>query len=202
MYGLAVELPVDWVIRGWRAPDRVGHTYFTGGRMRYVHTTTLMATGLFLASCTQNPAAPTERAAIQADAVSWGPETPNFNLEVILRGQGFGLVKFRQPKDGDLIIYLDTWVRDLAPNTSYLLQRAVDTNVDGVCTSTGWLTLGKGMTPQAIVTDQNGTGRADLFRSVAALPVGSRFDIHFRVVEAASAAVVLESECYQYTVSL
>ncbi len=101
-----------------------------------------------------------------------------------------------------MIIYLDTWVRDLAPNTSYLLQRAVDTNVDGVCTSTGWLTLGKGTTPQAIVTDQNGTGQADLFRSVAALPVGSRFDIHFRVVEAASAAVVLESECYQYTVSL
>ncbi len=170
--------------------------------MRHVHTTTLMATGLFLASCTQDPAAPTERAAIQADAVSWGPETPNFNLEVILRGQGFGLVTFRQPKDADLIIYLDTWVRDLAPNTSYLLQRAVDTNVDGVCTSTGWLTLGKGTTPQAIVTDQNGTGRADLFRNVAAFPVGSRFDIHFRVVDAASAAVVLESECYQYTVSL
>ena len=170
--------------------------------MRHVHTTTLMATGLFLAACTRDPIAPAGRAAIQADATSWGPETPNFNLEVILRGQGFGLVKFRQPNDADLIIHLDTWVRDLAPNTSYVLQRAVDTNLDGVCTSTGWLTLGKGTTPQAIVTDERGTGRADLFRNVAAFPVGSRFDIHFRVIEVATAAVVLESECYQFAVSL
>jgi hypothetical protein len=53
----------------------------------------------------------------------WGPETPNFNLQVILGGEGFGLVKFRQPNDDDLVIYLDVWVRDLEPNTSYLLQR-------------------------------------------------------------------------------
>jgi len=50
----------------------------------------------------------------------WGPETPSFNIEVILRdvagGSGFGHVKFRQPSDTDKIVYLDTWVRDLAPN--------------------------------------------------------------------------------------
>ena len=46
----------------------------------------------------------------------WGPETPHFNLEVVLRGEGFGLVKFRQPNDADRTVYLDTWVRDLAPN--------------------------------------------------------------------------------------
>src|SRR5436190_945402 len=61
----------------------------------------------------------------------WGPATPPFNLEVILRdvtgGQGFGHVKFRQPNDGDKIVFLGTWVRDLAPNHSYMLQRAVDT---------------------------------------------------------------------------
>jgi hypothetical protein len=48
-----------------------------------------------------------------SDGVAWGPETPNFNLEVILRGQGFGHVKFRQPNDDEKIVYLDTWVRDL-----------------------------------------------------------------------------------------
>src|SRR5438445_12337003 len=74
----------------------------------------------------------------------WGPETPYFNLEVVLRGEGFGLIKFRQPNDNAFIVYLDVWVRDLAPNTSYLLQRAVDTNVDDNCTSTAWLTLGRG----------------------------------------------------------
>ena len=141
-----------------------------------------------------------------ADAVS---PTPKRNLEVILRpvaggpDNGFGLVKFRQPKDADKIVYLDTWVRDLAPNTSYQLQRAVDTTVDDNCAGTSWLTLGQGfvLPAQAIATDETGTGRADLFRDLAAVPLGMEFDIQFRVIEAATSAVVLESACYQYTVS-
>ena len=66
----------------------------------------------------------------------WGPATPNFNLEVILRpvaggpNGAFGLVRFRQPKDADKIVYLDAWVRDLSPNQSYYLQRATDVNVN------------------------------------------------------------------------
>ena len=51
----------------------------------------------------------------QSSQSQWGPETPNFNLEVVLRGDGFGLVKFRQPNDNALIIHLDVWVRDLEP---------------------------------------------------------------------------------------
>jgi hypothetical protein len=134
-------------------------------------------------------------------ASPWGPETPNFNLEVVLRGEGFGLVKFRQPNDGTFIVHLDVWVRDLQPNTSYLLQRAVDTNVDDNCTSTAWLTLGKGSLPQSITTDETGTGRAELFRNLAAFPPGSEFDIHFQVIEEDTLAVVLTSKCYQFTIS-
>jgi hypothetical protein len=131
----------------------------------------------------------------------WGPETPNFNLEVILRpsaeGDGFGHVKFRQPNDADKIVYLDTWVRDLAPNHSYLLQRAVDPAnvVDGDCTSSAWLTLG------AISTDARGTGLAALSRNLPSA-VGTTFDIHFRLVDAGTLTPVLESACYQFTVSL
>ncbi len=167
--------------------------------MRIPHNIPLAAAALLLA-CADHPAGPGQ----PRFGVSWGPETPDFNLEVILRGAagGFGLVKFRQPNDANLIIYLDTWVRNLAPNTSYQLQRAVDATVDGDCTSTGWLTLGRGATPQAIITDDNGTGRAELFRSVAVFPVGAQFDIHFRVVEAGTSMVVLESGCYQFTISL
>jgi hypothetical protein len=147
--------------------------------------------------------------AAQADSgsPSWGPATPNFNLQVVLRPAegapdgGFGLVKFRQPKDADKIVYLDVWVRDLAPNHSYTLQRAVDTNVNDDCTGTSWLTLGQGLVPQAITTDQTGTGRADLFRNLAAIPLGAEFDIHFRVIDTVTSAVVLESACYQYRVS-
>jgi len=145
------------------------------------------------------PAVPTGSAL--ADA-SWGPETPNFNLEVVLRGQGFGLVKFRQPNDAQKIVYLDTWVRDLTPNSEYLLQRAVDVTIDDDCTGTAWLTLGKGAVPQSIATDGSGTGRAELFRDLSAVPVGAEFDIHFRVIDAVTQAVVLESECYQFRVSL
>jgi len=132
---------------------------------------------------------------------------PGANLEVILRPaagapeNGFGLVKFRQPKDAFKIVYLDVWVRDLAPNHSYKLQRATDTNVNDLCTGTNWLTLGQGLVPQAITTDETGTGRANLFRDLSAIPVGTTFDIHFRVVDAETSAIVLESACYQYTVT-
>jgi hypothetical protein len=132
---------------------------------------------------------------------------PGANLQVILRpvegasDSGFGLVKFRQPKDADKIVYLDVWVRDLAPNHSYSLQRATDTNVNDDCTGMNWLTLGRGLVPHAIMTDETGTGRADLFRNLAAITLGTPFDIHFRVIDTQTSAVVLESACYQYTVS-
>jgi hypothetical protein len=147
-------------------------------------------------------------AAARADVgPPWGPETPHFNLQAILRpaaggpDEGFGIVKFRQPNDADKIVYLDVSVRDLAPNHSYSLQRATDTSVDEACTGTNWLTVGRGLTPVAITTDDRGTGRAQLFRDLAAFPAGMQFDIHFRVTDAATTAVVLESGCYQFTVS-
>jgi hypothetical protein len=163
----------------------------------------LLALAAALAGCHPADTAGPESVTHLPAALAWGPETPQFNLEVILRNDagGFGQVKFRQPNDADLIVYLDTWIRGLAPNTSFELQRAVDTTVDDDCTSTAWLTLGKGAVAQAILTDASGTGREDLFRSVAAFPVGSTFDIHFRVIEAGSGAVALTSECYQFTIS-
>ena len=165
----------------------------------------LSAMGLLLGACSTDGSAPTSPASATVPALTagpWGPETPTFNLEVILRGDGFGLVKFRQPNDDAAIIYLDIWVRDLAPNSEYLLQRAVDPIVDDDCTSASWLTLGKGLEPQSITTDAKGTGREVLFRDVAAFPPGAEFDIHFQVVNALTLAVVLHSECYQFRISL
>jgi len=165
----------------------------------------LSAMGLLLGACSTDGSSPTSPASPTLPALTagpWGPETPNFNLEVILRGDGFGLVKFRQPNDDAAIIYLDTRVRDLAPNSEYLLQRAVDPIVDDDCTSTSWLTLGRGLEPQSITTDATGTGSEQLFRNLAAFPPGAEFDIHFRVVNAVTLAVVLQSECYQFRVSL
>ena len=153
-----------------------------------------------LAACADDAKAPTALVP-PAPSNRWGPETPHFNLEVILRGDGFGHVSFRQPNDAELVIHLHTWVRGLEPNTSYVLQRAVDTNLDGICASTSWLTLGRGPDPQAIITDDRGTGEADLFRSVAAFPVGSSFDIHFRLMKVGAVEPALTSDCYRYTIS-
>jgi len=142
----------------------------------------------------------------------------NYNLNVILRGvsQGGeegddhdgdrnedhsrGHIKFRQDKDTPKIVSLDVWVRGLEPNHSYLLQRAVDTNLDGNCTGTAWLTLGKGLAPQSIMTDSKGMGQEDLWRDVSSVPSGTTFDIHFQIIDELTSAVVLTSDCYQYTV--
>jgi hypothetical protein len=148
-------------------------------------------------------AATTAAAAAPADA-GWGPETPNFNLEAVLRpatggpADGFGLIKFRQPNDANTTIYLDVWVRNLAPNHLYYVQRAVDTDVNDDCTGMNWTmpTLG------TITTDETGTGRAALSRSVPPTLIGTEFDIHFRIAETPTATSgVLQSACYQYTVS-
>ena len=177
------------------------------GTMRYLSTrATIVAFAVVLASCTTIDSDVTRLVSPTKSALTvtppWGPETPNFNLEVILRGDpdGFGLVKFRQPNDADRIVNLDVWVRDLLPNSHYQLQRATDTNVNDDCTGTNWLTLGKGSVPEDIVTDARGTGRAELFRNLGTTAVGSQFDIHFRVIDAADTPV-LNSDCYQFTVS-
>jgi hypothetical protein len=176
--------------------------------MRFTPSVALLpALALLIGACSTDGSGPTSPASSSSSSPAfaagpWGPETPNFNLEVILRGDGFGLVKFRQPNDDAAIVYLDTWVRGLAPNSEYLLQRAVDPVVDDDCTSTAWLTLGRGVEPQSITTDAMGTGRQQLFRNLAAFPPGTEFDIHFRVVNALTLAVVLQSECYQFRISL
>ena len=160
-----------------------------------------------LTACTTDHGfmAPDQSRILSINASSWGPEVPPFNDEIILRdvtgAGGFGHVKFRQPNDADRIVSLDTWVRDLQPNTDYQLQRATDINVNDDCTGTNWLTLGKGSVPQSITTDWRGTGREALFRNLGTTAIGSTFDIHFRVIEQASKAVVLESDCYQFVVT-
>ena len=127
---------------------------------------------------------------------------PSFNLEVILRApdgaDGFGHVKFRQDNDDATRVDLGVWVRDLAPNTRYRLQRAADGVVNDVCTSSSWLTLGQGAVAKDIVTDDRGTSKEDLFRILTAA-VGTPFDIKFRVVTTAGVPV-LTSDCYQFFV--
>jgi hypothetical protein len=165
---------------------------------------------LIFAACADEPEVlpvkPESQSTIEKDASNarQSQNHPNYNLNALLlpveNSQGIGFIKFRQYEDGAQFINLDTWVHGLEPNTNYLLQRAVDTVIDGDCTSTTWLTLGRGLDPQAIVTDDRGFGVAELFRSVSAIAVGTTFDIHFQIVKESTMEVVLSSDCYQYTV--
>lgn len=143
-------------------------------------------------------------AAAQADAVT--PDSER-NFVALLRpvsgepAHAFGVVLFRQPHDAEKVVFLDVWTLGLARNHSYSLQRATDTTVDDTCTGTNWLTLGRGLEPQAIETNELGFGRAHLFRDLATVPDGMRFDIQFRVIDSITQVVVLASSCHQYTVS-
>jgi hypothetical protein len=130
-------------------------------------------------------------------------DDPHFNLNIYLKAERTnvcGYVEFRQVADNAQFIHLDTWVHNLKPNTSYILQRAVDTTIDNNCTSTTWLTLGKGLTPQSILTNEKGDGYAELYRSVSMIAVGTSFDIHFQILEESTSAVALSSDCFLYTV--
>jgi hypothetical protein len=171
---------------------------------------TLFVTGCSQISHTLSPTAPTSVSTATSSLVSNSAATvglqsngsqPPFNLEAILRGGGFGLVKFRQKKDANQnIIDLDVRVRDLLALENYSLQRAVDTTLDGICTGTIWLTLGQGLTPQPIITDDSGSGSASLWRDLSSLAPGTAFDIHFRLMQDATTNVPLQSDCYRFVV--
>jgi hypothetical protein len=145
-------------------------------------------------------------ATAQADAVAHRSGSER-NFVALLRpvssgpAHTFGAVLFRQPHDAEKVVFLDVWTLGLAPNHSYFLQRATDSIVDDDCQGTNWLTLGRGLEPQAIETNELGFGRAHLFRDLATVPDGTRFDIQFRVIDSLSEDVVLVSSCHQYTVT-
>jgi hypothetical protein len=142
--------------------------------------------------------------AVAATQAATADTAPPYNFDAVLEptdgGSGSGEVKFRQPADAGEVVYLNTHVWGLLPDSSYRLQRATDLLVDDDCTGTNWLTLGRdNFTPQAIETNPSGNGHARLSRDLTGVPRGMQFDIHFRVLDAAD-AVVLVSPCYQYTV--
>jgi hypothetical protein len=145
-------------------------------------------------------------AAPRADAVAHRSGSER-NFVALLRpvsggpAHTFAVVLFRQPHDAEKVAFLDVWTLGLAPNHSYSLQRATDSIVDDDCQGTNWLTLGRGLEPQAIETNELGFGRAHLFRDLAAVPDGTRFDIQFRVIDSVTQDIVLVSSCHQYTVS-
>jgi len=138
----------------------------------------------------------------------WVNGIPPQNLNVVLmdvekKSQPFkspiGFVKFRQDNP-DHIINLYTWVYNLKPRHAYQLQRAVNPITDPDCTSTAWLTLGKGLVVQSIHTNAFGFGQEDLFRDISAIASGTAFRIHFQIIDSVTNETVLTSTCLAYSV--
>ena len=142
--------------------------------------------------------------AAAAAAAHANPNNPRVDFNAVLRpadaGPGVGLVKFRQPEDAEVKVFLDVKLRHLAPNHGYYLERAVDLTVDDDCQGTNWLRLGR-PDPLLITTNENGAARADdLWRDLT-MVVGTAFDIHVRITDAETGATVLQSGCHQFVAS-
>jgi hypothetical protein len=171
-------------------------------RARLTTGIAVLAAALGMAACAADgPSSPAATSQPSLDRRSApAPTVPPFDLNVQLRGadESEGSIKFRQPNDGVMTIFLHTKVEGLAPNHDFYLQRAAIA-LGGGCVDGGWLTLGLGTVVTPIHTDEEGEGRADLFRSLPASFAGKSFDIHFQIVDAVSGAVVLQSKCLAYT---
>ncbi len=86
-------------------------------------------------------------------------------------------------------------VRDLAPNTDYKVLRWVDLTPDGSCTGTVRLLPGN----PTLTTSAGGAGALHFEISSTTITDGTRFDVIWRVVDAATGATVLESSCLTVT---
>jgi hypothetical protein len=133
--------------------------------------------------------------------------SPNRHQLVMLHGSGWGRVVFRQAEDGKARIFFITWLRELEPNTTYLLQQALDSVADGICTGgvtnpDEWLTLGVGTKPWPITINALGSFHGPLYRTLPRRLVGTTFDSHLRLIEEATQAVVQKSGCFQFQVNL
>ncbi|MEO6315174.1 MAG: hypothetical protein ABIU63_08010 [Chitinophagaceae bacterium] len=132
------------------------------------------------------------------------PLNPLYDLDVQLRSNGKntgGFIEFRQNPDTARVITLNTWVKNLLPNHSYLLQRAVNPIADVTgCSSNAWLTLGEGLQPKSIVTNAHGDGNVKLWRDITGIARGTAFHIRFQILDEATLAPVLTSDCFDYTV--
>ena len=129
---------------------------------------------------------------------------PPYDLNVTLRGTSIpsegdeapvGHLKFRRDSNPE-IIDLDVKLHNMLPNHEYIFQRAVDPIyvIDGNCSSTIWLSL------QSIFTDNEGNAKVEFWRDLSAIPTGSKFDVHYQVIDAATNITILGSDCFQYQV--
>jgi hypothetical protein len=111
-----------------------------------------------------------------------------------ISGQGSGQVLVSPTaKDRPTFdVQVEVEVNQMLPDSTFIVQRRVDLNPDGVCTGSTWLTNGP------ITTSAGGAG-AEHFEVERGAPFvsGVSFDVQFRVI---GQGTELVSDCFTVTV--
>jgi hypothetical protein len=111
-------------------------------------------------------------------------------------GQGTGrvLVAPTAADQGTFAVEVEVNIHDAVPNTTFLVQRAVDLVPDGACTlASGWLTNG----PLTVSEGGAGAAHFEVHRG-APFVSGIQFDVVFRAV--GDDGSLLASDCFTVTV--
>jgi hypothetical protein len=120
---------------------------------------------------------------------------PGLHSDLIaISGQGTGhvLVSPTAKDRPTFDVQVEVNVHDMLPNSTFTVQRRVDLNPDGVCTSATWLTNGP------ITTSAGGAGTQHFeVERGAPFVSGVRFDVQFHVI---GNGTELLSDCLTVTV--
>ena len=169
--------------------------------MRSTILPTALVTGLLLAACSSD--APTTPQPLKSARVALdvgGTQTHGIALVAVL-GSGTGAVNVTPTAEdqGTFHVQGQVHIRDAAPNTTYLVQRAPDLNVaDPSCTGP-WISFPR-PNPGPLVTlttSPAGAGAAHFELSVGgAFTSGTPFNVRFRVIDALeNPTSILMSNC-------
>lgn len=169
--------------------------------MRSTMFPSVLVTGLLIAAC--SPDAPTTPPTLKSDWVRLdvgGTKTHGIALVAVL-GSGTGAVNVTPTAEdqGTFHVQGQVHIRDAAPNTTYLVQRAPDLNVaDPSCTGP-WISFpfpnaGPDVT---LTTSSAGAGAAHFELGVGgAFTSGTPFNVRFRVIDAVqNPTSILMTDC-------
>lgn len=169
--------------------------------MRSTHFPTVLVTGLLTAAC--SPDAPTTPQTVKSYRAALdvgGTQTHGIALVAVL-GSGTGAVNVTPTAEdqGTFHVQGQVHIRDAAPNTTYLVQRAPDLNVaDPSCTGP-WISfpLPNPGPVVTLTTSPAGAGAAHFELGVGgAFTSGIPFNVRFRVIDALqNPTSLLMTEC-------
>ena len=169
--------------------------------MRSTIFPTVLVTGLLIAACSPDaPTTPPTPKSNRATLDVGGTKTHSITLVAVL-GSGAGAVNVTPTAEdqGTFHVQGQVHIRDAAPNTTYLVQRAPDLNVaDPSCTGP-WISFPL-PNPGPIVTlttSPAGAGAAHFELGVGgAFTSGTPFNVRFRVIDAVqNPTSILMTDC-------